>query len=159
MVTLVDLLLFSPFSDISILLQRPCPRNLSSKFDENLAVRSQFDSDHRVNFYAPTCCLSATFVPPLFAFVRCFLRQKIIINFPTFCDICYVVFVLIARWRHRRLLKTAHNYAQLRTTPHNGRFYSFINKISFHGSRRFIFTGSCSATCDVMMYCTGYVDV
>ena len=28
----------------------------------------------------------------------------------------------------------------------SGRFYSFINEISFHGSRRFIFTGSCSAT-------------
>ena len=38
------------------------------------------------------------------------------------------------------------NCARLRTTKHNGRFYSFINKISFHGSRRFIFTGSCSAT-------------
>ena len=32
-----------------------------------------------------------------------------------------------------------------RTATHDhGRFYSFINKISFHGSRRFIFTGSCS---------------
>ena len=29
-------------------------------------------------------------------------------------------------------------------THDHGRFYSFINKISFHGSRRFIFTGSCS---------------
>ena len=54
--------------------------NLSSKLDEFLAERSQFDSDHRVNFYAPTCCLSATFVPLLFAFVLCFLRQKIINN-------------------------------------------------------------------------------
>ena len=38
------------------------------------------------------------------------------------------------------------NCARLRTTKHNCRFYSFINKISVHGSRRFIFTGSCSAT-------------
>ena len=83
----------------------------SSKFDENLAVRSQFDCDHRVNLYAPTCCLSVTFVPPLFAFVLCFLQKKIIINFATFC---YVVFTLIARWCHCRLLKI-HNYAQLRT--------------------------------------------
>ena len=41
---------------------------LSSKFDEFLAVQSQFDSDHGINFYAPTCCQSATFVRPLFAF-------------------------------------------------------------------------------------------
>ena len=37
---------------------------LSSKFDEFVAVQSQFNSDH---FYAPTCCQSATF-GPLFAF-------------------------------------------------------------------------------------------
>ena len=41
---------------------------LSSKFDEFLAARSQFDSDHGVDCYAPTCCQSATFVRPLFAF-------------------------------------------------------------------------------------------
>ena len=41
---------------------------LSSKFDEFLAGRSQFDSDHGVDFYVPTCCQSATFVRPLFAF-------------------------------------------------------------------------------------------
>ena len=39
--------------------------------------------------------------------------------------------------------------ARPRTATHDhghdhGRFYSFINKISFHGSRRFIFMGSCS---------------
>ena len=35
--------------------------------------------------------------------------------------------------------------ARPRTATHDhGRFYSFINKISCHGSRRFIFTGSCS---------------
>ena len=41
---------------------------LSSKCEEFLAVRSQFDSDHGVDFSAPTCCQSATFVQPLFAF-------------------------------------------------------------------------------------------
>ena len=41
---------------------------LSSKFDEFLAGRSQFDRDHGVDFYAPTSCQSATFVRPLFAF-------------------------------------------------------------------------------------------
>ena len=40
--------------------------------------RSQFDSDHRVHFSTPTSCQSATFVRPLFAFVFCFLRQKMI---------------------------------------------------------------------------------
>ena len=53
---------------------------MSSKFDVFLAGRSQFDSDHRVDCYAPTCCLSETFAPPHFAFVLCFLRQQIIIN-------------------------------------------------------------------------------
>ena len=41
---------------------------LSSKCDKFLAGRSQFDSDHGVDFFAPTCCQSATFVRPLFAF-------------------------------------------------------------------------------------------
>ena len=54
----------------------PVRKNLSSKFDENLPERSQFDSDHRVHFSAPTSCQSATFVRPLFAFVLCFLRQQ-----------------------------------------------------------------------------------
>ena len=49
---------------------------LSSKVDEFLAVLSQFDSDHDVDFNAPTCCQSATFVRPLFACVLCFLRKK-----------------------------------------------------------------------------------
>ena len=41
---------------------------LSSKFEEFLAGRSQFDSDHGIDFSAPTCCQSATFVLQLFAF-------------------------------------------------------------------------------------------
>ena len=59
------------------------------------------------------------------------------------------------RYRHRRLLKlrtTSHDYARLRTAKHNGRLYSFINKISFHGSGLFIFTGPtgcCSASTEV----------
>ena len=35
---------------------------LSSEFDEFLAKRSQFDSDHGVDFYVTTCCQSATCV-------------------------------------------------------------------------------------------------
>ena len=67
---------------VSILLQQPCHRNLffftnlSSKFDENLPGRSQFDSDHRVNFSTPTSCQSASFVRPLFTFVFCFYDKK-----------------------------------------------------------------------------------
>ena len=56
--------------------RRAVRKKLSSKFDEFLAGRSQFDSDHRVDFYAPTYCLSAIFVRPLIEFVLCFLRQK-----------------------------------------------------------------------------------
>ena len=41
---------------------------LSSKCEEFLAGQSQFDSDHDVDFSAPSCCQSATFVRPLFAF-------------------------------------------------------------------------------------------
>ena len=41
---------------------------LSSTCEEFLTGRSQYDSDHGVNFSAPTCCQSATFVQPLFAF-------------------------------------------------------------------------------------------
>ena len=56
-------------------------KNLSSKFDRFLAECSQFDTVHDIDFYSPIFCLSATFVRPLFAFVLCFLRQKIINNF------------------------------------------------------------------------------
>ena len=142
--------------------------NLSSKFDRFLAVHSQFDTGHRVNFYVYTCCQSATF-GPLFAFYcPLFYTEKKKINNVAICHRCD----LYARCRQHRLLKTMHNFAQLRTTlhnyaqlrttthnyaqlrttthnyaqlcttTHNGRFYSFINKISFHGSRHFIFTGS-----------------
>ena len=41
---------------------------LSSKFEEFLAARSQFDSDHGVDFSAPTVCLSTIFVRLLFEF-------------------------------------------------------------------------------------------
>ena len=47
--------------------RRAVRKNLSSKFDKFLAVRSQFDSDNGIDFYAHTCCQSAT-VGPLFAF-------------------------------------------------------------------------------------------
>ena len=82
------------YTTIGELSPKAALTNLSSKLDEFLAVRPQFDSDHRIDLYAPTCCLSATFVPQLFAFVLCFLRQKIInnVDFATFCDVYAAVF-------------------------------------------------------------------
>ena len=59
---------------------------LSSKCEEFLAERSQFDSDHGVIFYAPTCCQSATFVRPLFAFycpLFLYDKKKIMWHFAT----------------------------------------------------------------------------
>ena len=50
--------------------------HLSSTFDDNLPARSQFYSDHRVNFSTPTSCQSATFDRSLFAFVLCFYGRK-----------------------------------------------------------------------------------
>ena len=66
---------------------------LSSKFDKFLAARSQFDSDHGVDFSTPTSCQSSTFVRPLFAFYcPVFFTKKIINN---------------AVFRHRRDVYTA----------------------------------------------------
>ena len=47
--------------------RRAVRENLYSKFDEFLSGWTQFDSDHGVDFYAHTCCQSATF-GPFFAF-------------------------------------------------------------------------------------------
>ena len=45
--------------------------------------------------------------------------------------------------------------ARPRTATHDyGRFYSCINTISFHGSRRFIFMGYCSATHGLLLLMT-----
>ena len=53
----------------------PVRKNLSSKFDEFLAARSKFDSDHRVDFYTHTCCQSAITGPLFLRFiVLCLLR-------------------------------------------------------------------------------------
>ena len=49
---------------------------LSSKCEEFLAERSQVDSDHGFDFFAHTCCQSAT-LGPLFAFYcPLFFREK-----------------------------------------------------------------------------------
>ena len=58
---------------------------LSSKVYVFLAVRLHFDSDHGVDFSAPTCCQSATIVRPLFAFYcpLCFTKKIIMRYFAT----------------------------------------------------------------------------
>ena len=64
---------------------------LSSKFEEFLAMRSQFDSDNGVDFPAPTCCLSAIFVRPLFVFycpLFFTIKKKCGISPPTRCLRC-----------------------------------------------------------------------
>ena len=50
--------------------------NLSSKFDRFLTVRSQFDTNHRVNFSMPTYCQSATFGPLAFCVCPLFFTTK-----------------------------------------------------------------------------------
>ena len=51
-------------------------KNLSSKFDEFLAGRSQFDTDHRVDFYGRTCCHSATFGTLFLFYCPFFFTEK-----------------------------------------------------------------------------------
>ena len=62
---------------ISILLQEPCPQKSVRKIwpisSRALPIRQQSSRQ----FSTPTSCQSAIFVRPLFAFVLCFLRQKI----------------------------------------------------------------------------------
>ena len=73
----------------------PVRKNLSSKFNQFLAERSQFDRDHSVNFYAHTGCKSATF-GPLFAFYcpLFFTRKKLTMLHFARCDVYAVLFAL-----------------------------------------------------------------
>ena len=112
--------------------------NESSRLDENLPARSQFYSDYRVNFSTYRYYQSATFGP--LAFCVCFydIKSKKNSNRHISCD----VYIRSECGSCPADVATA---ARPRTATHDhGRFYSFINKICFHGSRRFIFTGSCS---------------
>ena len=116
--------------------------NESSRLDENLPERSQFYSDHRVNLSTYRYCQSATFGPLAFCVCSLFFT---ILNQKEFRIATVAMFTSDLN---------AGVVPQMSPLPHDlerpthdyGRFYSFINKISFHGSRRFIFTGSCSAT-------------
>ena len=79
----LPLLLFPDMSTSSIIYTTI--EELSSNLDEFLAERPQFDSDHCVDFSAPTCCQSANFVRPLFAFYcpLVFTEKKITRHFAT----------------------------------------------------------------------------
>ena len=116
--------------------------NESSRLDENLPVRSQFYSDHRVHVSTYIYCQSATFRPLAFCVCSLFfydIKSERISNRHS-CD----VYIRPECGSCPADVATA---ARPRTATHDyGRFYSCINTISFHGSRRFIFTGSCSAT-------------
>ena len=86
-------LLYYYRSDVrEILSSQICPHkfvltNLSSKFDEFQAARSQFDTDHRVDFYAHTCSQSAIF-GPLFAFCCPLFFTEKIMNNAAICHRC-----------------------------------------------------------------------
>ena len=117
--------------------------NESSRLDEHLPVRSQFHSDHGVNFSTYRYCQSATFGPLAFCVCSLFFydsTSKRISN----RHISYDVYIRSECGSCPAEVAIA---ARPRTATHDCcRFCSFINKISFQGSRRFIFTGSCSAT-------------
>ena len=96
------------------------------------------------NFSTPTYCQSATI--GLFAFVLCLFTTKNKKEFRIATVAIFRCYLYAAVFPQMSPPPPTKNGARLRTTKHNGRFYSFINKISVHGSRRFICTGSCSAT-------------
>ena len=93
------------YRSIGALSAKSCPHksvptNLSSKFDEFLAGRSQFDTDHSVDFYAHTCCQSATF-GPLFAFYCPLFLRKQIIKMSQFATEAIFTLQFSRRCRHR----------------------------------------------------------
>ena len=112
--------------------------NESSRLDKNLPARSQFYSDQRVHLSKYRYCQSATFGPLAFCVCSLFFT---ILNQKEFRIATVAMFISDL---NAGVVATA---ARPRTATHDyGRIDSCINKISFHGFRRFIFTGSCSAT-------------
>ena len=78
----------------------PVRKNMSSTFDGFLADRSQFDIDHRVDFYAHTCCQSSI-SGPLFAFYCPLFFTKKIINNVAFRQMRCLRCTFRVRCRHR----------------------------------------------------------
>ena len=115
--------------------------NESLRLDENLPACSQFHSDHRVNVSTYRYCQSAKFGPLAFCICSLFfydIKSKRLLNRHISCD----VYIRPECGSCPADVATA---ARPRTATHDhGRFYTFINIISFHDFRRFIFTGSCS---------------
>ena len=116
--------------------------NESSRLDEHLPARSQFYSDHRVNLSTYRYCQSATFGPLPFCVCSLFFT---ILNQKEFRIATVAMFT--SDLNAGVVPSDVATAARPRTATHDyGQFYSCINNISCHGSRRFIFTGSCSAT-------------
>ena len=103
--------------------------NEYSRLDENIPTRSQFYSAHRVNLSTYRYCQSATFGPLAFCVCSLFfydIKSKIISNRHS-CDV-YI------RFECGSCPADVATAARPRTATHDyGRFYSFINTISFHG--------------------------
>ena len=115
---ILKLVIYTTIGDVS---PKSVLTNLSTKFDRFLAVRSQFDTGHRVNLYAHTCCQSASFGPLFALYCPFFLTEKKLTMSQFATDAlfrCVLYAALSRRCRHRRLLKlrtAAHNFAHLRT--------------------------------------------
>ena len=113
----------------------------STRLDENLPGRSQFCSDHRVNFSTYRYCQSSTFGPLAFCVCSLFfmiLNQK---EFRIATSVAIFTSDLNAGIVPQ-MSPPPHDLERLRATMVD--FIVLSIKISFHGSRRFIFTGSCS---------------
>ena len=108
------------YTTIGALSTKICSQNRTGF----LPARSQFDTNHRVHFSTPTCCLSATFGPLAFCVCPLFLRQTnqkefSIATFAIFrCDLYAEVFPQMSppppTKNCARLRTTTHDYAQLR---------------------------------------------
>ena len=104
------------------IMYTPCTRksllNIGPISNRTVSIRLQSSR----NCSTPTYCQSTTFGPLAFCVCPCFLRQKIKKDFASpqlrFLDAIFMRQVS-GRCRHHRLLKTAHDFARLRTTTHN----------------------------------------
>ena len=116
------------YLSIAALSPKSVLTNLSSKFDRFRALRIRHRSWRRFlcAYMLPIrdLCASTFCVCPLFFTTQ---NHKYFRISPQmrFLDAIFTL-QLSYRCRHRRLLKTTQNCAQLRTTTHNGQFYSFI---------------------------------
>ena len=97
-------------------------------------------------------CASATFGPPFVFYCPFFLRK----NFNNVairhrCDFLDAIFTLHSsrRCRHRRLLKSTHNCAQLRTTTHN---YAQLRTTTHNYAQLRTTTHNCAQLCTLVYF-------